>query len=435
MASIRKSRSGLRKLIGSAELDVVLQGISTACGLIEDPALREIIDELLQGTHVGSGGEVVLGAELKKRVKGDFRELVALRVLLARHPDAPITAFRAPHRLPSRMAKGQMIPARPNPWCAALQNLDAFRGLTSLSSLYLHGCDNLDDLSGVGGAPLRRLSLQRPPGSPPGLRGLSALTSLTSLSLGCHQLRTVPGLAALVNLKEATLSCERLESLANLPAAPALRTLTLQGCKALPDLQGLGVLSGLVNLYAARCAGLVRAQGLSGLPALQHVNLSDCERLKTLADLRDLPALHTLLLQGCKALRDLDGVQTLTGLRSLSLIGCPAPLDPLAAVHSLQSIRLNQSTRDLTPLAALPALHTIELANFHYPDVPSALDVETLQPLTALPSLRKIVLSGAYWTSRQGLANGRRVAVREQTRASEVRALFQQRDTVEIVAK
>lgn len=436
MASARTQRSALRKHIGSTDMVVVTEGIAMAKAMAGDATQRAIVDELLEGTHIDVLGRLVAGPELKKRVKADFRSLVGINVLLTAQPNISMNTFQSPPNLPSRMVKGQMIPSKPDPWCAALHNLDAFAGLQGLTRLSLVGCNALSDVSGVRQTGLQHLTVQRSPNATavPALKGLDALTALISLNLTCAHSRTVDGLAALTNLQAITLNCPQLRTLEALPRAAALRTLTISGCDALTDLAGIGNLSGLVTLYAARCAGLRTLNGLAELPSLQTIDLSQNECIDSIADLRGLPELHTIKLQGCKALRDLNGIQHLTALRQLDVRGCPAPLAPLANINTLQVLQLNQDTSDLSPLCDLPQLHTIALSNAHYPDINAALDVDTLRVLTDLPGLQKIILRGAYWTSKQGLSNGRRVPVREQTRASEVKSLFAHRDAVDVVA-
>ena len=232
----------------------------------------------------------------------------------------------------------------------AIENLAPLAGLTSLTTLDLHGNEIVE------------------------LGPLSNLTSLRSLSLGND---TVPSIIHSTNwLRVRSVGGNGVSDLTPLAGLTSLRELDLTGQRALSDLAPLAGLTSLRTLDLT--ANVISdATPLSGLTSLRILDLT------------------------ANALTD---VAPLAGLVSLGLLDLSAnaisDVAPLVSVASLASLFLGFNTiSDVAPLADLP-LSTLDLSGNAISDVSSladftsltalVLDHNTISDVTPLASLTRL---------------------------------------------
>lgn len=148
--------------------------------------------------------------------------------------------------------------------CSSLRCISSLGSLTSLKTLKIEYCHQLEECLPSG--------------------GLSSCTALESLEIrGCKNLSCIPSLDGCTSVKIVNLGyCDQLKCLPNgLSSCTALQTLNIQHCKNLVFTPTeLGVLNSLVHLVIRRCPNL-RSSPTSP-------EQSESESLSSLASLKKL---------------------------------------------------------------------------------------------------------------------------------------------------
>jgi NACHT domain len=292
-----------------------------------------------------------------------------------------------------------------------LNDLEAVRGLTSLTHLEARVGNGLSDLSPL--ATLERLqTLQLNNCVAVGdLAPLSKLTALRSLSLqGCAALVDLAPLASLQDLRELTVSdAADLHDLSAVANLTGLRTLSLSRT-AVTDLALLANLTGLQSLTLSDNPG-PDLRPLANLTELRTLSLSRTA-VTDLAPLANLTGLRSLNLSRT-AVTDLALLANLTGLRSLNLsYTAVTDLQPLANVSDLRSLSLSHTAvTDVALLANLTGLRVLNVSDTSVADLGPLANVTGLQdlnlsrtavtdltPLANLRWLRMLILSGSAVT-------------------------------------
>ena len=114
----------------------------------------------------------------------------------------------------------------------------------------------------------------------------------------------------------------RLRDLSFLPPRSRLKSIWLNGCFELTNVDALANFTSLETLVLAGCEELRNVDGLKNLTALQRVVLTIGKRLTNVDALRNLPALRELDLSACTGLTNVDALTNLPSLREVSLNGC-----------------------------------------------------------------------------------------------------------------
>ena len=185
----------------------------------------------------------------------------------------------------------------------------------------------------------------------PSLDGFQYLTQLTSLELhGSQQLSDLSPLAALTQLTSLYLSdCQQIRDLSPLASLTQLTSLSLTGCQQVSDLSPLAGLTQLTSLYLTGCQQVSDLSPLAGLTQLTSLSLSDCRQVRDLSPLAGLTQLTSLTLFSCQQVRDLSPLAGLTQLTSLDLSGCPnvTDLKPLNELPNLKDLKGAGTLRSL----------------------------------------------------------------------------------------
>jgi hypothetical protein len=125
----------------------------------------------------------------------------------------------------------------------------------------------------------------------------------------CDQLTDVSGLGGCPALHTLDLRrCWWLTDVTGLAGCRTLHTLDLSRCDQLTDVSALGGCPALHTLNLSMCDGLVDVAALGGCPALHTLNLSKCDGLDDVAGLAGCATLHTLDLSACRWLVDMTGL-------------------------------------------------------------------------------------------------------------------------------
>ncbi len=262
---------------------------------------------------------------------------------------------------------------------ADLSELARLRGLTTLHTLNLNGCEQLTDA---------------------GLSHLKGLTALQKLDFFKCEHLTDAGLAhlkSLTKIKSLTLGgCKRLTDagLIHLGTLTALQTLDLSGCNQLTD-------SGLAHLI--------------GLTALQSLDLGGCVNLTDvgLAHLKSLSALNTLSLSCCMHLTN-AGLAHLIGLTALQTLDLNstsitdaglAVLKELSALRSLDLSCASITDAGLAHLKDLTGLQSLSLMRNWFDSEDRHLTNAGLANLKRMTSLKSLALVGYDQITDAGFAH------------------------------
>lgn len=246
----------------------------------------------------------------------------------------------------------------------------------------------------------------------------AALTRLGAPGLSLVRKRLfLPQLAKLADLRELEwlslrASGLRDEDLVAFPESPGLSELDLSGSSRLTA-RGLAALerAPLVRLALDSCPKLTDLDALRALPRLRYLSLSGSQlSLSRAHALSRLPLTHLRLSQARVTPPRLKEIAKLASLQLLDLSGSPLqdpalltplahlthlsiglrddrsvqlPLDALARLRSLKTLRLWHATDTLAPLAELPALRTLALGR---------CDERTWRSLAELPQLESLGL-------------------------------------------
>lgn len=228
---------------------------------------------------------------------------------------------------------------------------DALNGLSALTSLTLHMCDNLgqlpQNLSILTNLQQLTLSMCKLWTSLPSAIG--NLSLLTSLDAGFHEMTQIPNsISQLGNLKQLNLGyCKSLTSLPqDISGLTSLTRLCIQWCKSLTDIgEGISGLQKLEVLQANDCLSLSQLPtGMGSMTSLQQLKLTN-NRLQALPEgFGQMLALTDLDLHDCWYLESLPPeFGQLQGLVRLDLSDCRA-LEALphefGALTNLMSLKL-----------------------------------------------------------------------------------------------
>jgi len=189
--------------------------------------------------------------------------------------------FSALRRLEILRLSGQIPSISALATCPSLRVL-SINGAALPDLKLLSGVVHLTELE-VAEAPLESLT------------GLEQLTSLVRLALFDVQLTDLGGIETATNLAELGLHrLRRLRSVASLAAVP-LKTLIIDSCRKIGDIERLGVVKTLEELQLTGVA-LSSADFLTHLSNLRFLTLQNVGRLPSLEFIRDLARLETFAL-------------------------------------------------------------------------------------------------------------------------------------------
>ena len=143
----------------------------------------------------------------------------------------------------------------------------------------------------------------------------------------------------------AVFNASKWHDLSALNGLSGLRSLQLEGCKGLTNLDALKRQTELQSLWLGGCKRLANVDALTGLSELRALSLEGCPSLTNVDALKGLSSLESLTLFGCAGLTNVDALNGLSRLQSLELIGCTGltNVDGLNGLSSLQSLCLKRS--------------------------------------------------------------------------------------------
>lgn len=283
-----------------------------------------------------------------------------------------------------------------------------FRGLTSLRSLTLSGCDTLRTVDCLHLPPmLHTLDLSFCTNLKC-LKGLSSLAELRSLDLAfVHGFGgRLPPLSP--TLRELGLSFSNVTDLHVVQDLPNLTRVDLSGCSELSDtmLANLAALTKLADLNLTGCAQLRDLWPLAALKSLQTLNLSNCG-IQDLRPLSSLASLSRLELANCEQVLSLTGIPP---VRTLNLNFCPALRgrvglpNLLSELANLRELHLaGDQVLDLCVATMVPKLERLFVWTCE------RLDDRSLDALRVLPCLK---LFDVYQCDGITAAGLRRLAAR-----------------------
>lgn len=169
------------------------------------------------------------------------------------------------------------------------------------------------------------------------LDGLSAFSSLTSLSVDSYELTDIRGLASLTNLT----------------------SLSLEGCDMVTDYSVLYTLKNLQDL-SLRDTSIKEIGFISEMPDLSSFTLDDSSVLD-LSPLADCAGLTSLVLADCSEAADFSSVDSLTGLTSLELsLYSTQKMPALNTLTRLEKLAIS-GAGDISFLASMPQLKELSI--------------------------------------------------------------------------
>lgn len=233
--------------------------------------------------------------------------------------------------------------------------------LTELTLDALGHCDDLSIFQAFTQLKILRLVCGSYPSN---LSGLTPLSTLESLELGCAtEIGSFAPLSRLPSLKHLRLVEAPLRSLSDLIGCSQLVSLKLIDCKKLKDIEAIAEMKELEELILYGSPQIEHIDSLSKLPKLRKLSLYRCVRLESLEPLASLDGLEELNLSECWKLTHVDGLAGLENLRVLNLDGCRElqHLDGLANTQNLEELHITRcrNLTDTTGLAELPKLRSL----------------------------------------------------------------------------
>ena len=275
--------------------------------------------------------------------------------------------------------------------------------MTNLKELNLEGNSQISDLT-----PLAKLdsleSLLLPiPSEVTDLSPIAGLGGLKTLSIQENQSNAQPvskiedysPIASLENLEKLDLSVTNLKDLSFVSGLGNLKSLSLVGSLALPDLTALKGLSQLETLNIS-AGGLGNPAGIEGLAQLRHLELSNESTAFQMEDLSILSGMTQLeyLRLDADGISSFQGMEQLANLKEAYFWGSSATyldLAPLAGLTKLQILRLpgRSGGSGIAPyngdgLAGLSVLRELTMDSA----------VQSLEPLRNLTGLTKLSIGG-----------------------------------------
>jgi len=320
--------SKFRKLLGSNDWDLVNHGLE----LLKINASQDLWRVFAQGVRIWHSGDVgnpysiiiEKDSEIYKRVKAPYRQIIALHALLQTN---------------------------------SLQNAD---------SLYLGGCQYLDDLS-----------------------FFENLENLEHLTISIRDSKI--DISPLSHLKKLNfLSLEGLKELKDISAISELnelKTLWFGFCPSLKDPSPIEDLSNLEWLIIGFCHTLEYVPSFERLTKLKKLNIRNCANLSDYSALRNKNSLQELNLSGLNIGRS-DFLSGAVDLTQLSIYQCQLDeINSISKNKSLKSLSIFSmgNLKDLSPLSDLHELEFLDLQECNL--------IDNLEPIFDLPKLSEICLS------------------------------------------
>ena len=275
--------------------------------------------------------------------------------------------------------------------------------MTNLKELNLEGNSQISDLTPLSGLnTLESLALPIP-SEVTDLSPIAGLSGLKTLSIQENQSNAQPvskigdysPIASLKNLEQLDLSVTNLKDLSFVSGLSGLKSLSLVGSLALPDLTALKDLSQLetLDIYAG---GLGNPAGIEGLTQLRHLELGNESTAFQMRDLSVLSGLVNLeyLRVDADGLESFHGMEQLANLKEAYFYGSSAiyqDVSPLAGLTQLQILRLpdrsggsGQAPYSADGLAGLSGLRELTMGSA----------ARSLEPLRNLTGLTKLSIAG-----------------------------------------
>ena len=275
--------------------------------------------------------------------------------------------------------------------------------MTNLKELNLEGNSQISDLTPLDGLNTLESLLLPIPSEVTDLSPIAGLGSLKTLSIQENQSNAQPvskiedygPIASLENLEKLDLSVTNLKDLSFVSGLGNLKSLSLVGSLALPDLTALKDLSQLETLNIS-AGGLGNPAGIEGLTQLRHLELSNestAFQMENLSILSGLTNLEYLRLDA-DGISSFQGMEQLANLKEAYFWGSSATyldLAPLAGLTKLQILRLpgRSGGSGIAPyngdgLAGLSGLRELTMDSA----------VQSLEPLRNLTGLTKLSIGG-----------------------------------------
>ena len=269
--------------------------------------------------------------------------------------------------------------------------------MTNLKELNLEGNSQISDLTPLSGLnTLESLALPIP-SEVTDLSPIAGLSGLKTLSIQENQSNAQPvskigdysPIASLKNLEQLDLSVTNLKDLSFVSGLSGLKSLSLVGSLALPDLTALKDLSQLetLDIYAG---GLGNPAGIEGLTQLRHLELGNESTAFQMRDLSVLSGLVNLeyLRVDADGLESFHGMEQLANLKEAYFYGSSAiyqDVSPLAGLSGLRELTMGSAARSLEPLRNLTGLTKLSIAGNACPEA-----FQSLEPLSGLTGLQSL---------------------------------------------
>ena len=275
--------------------------------------------------------------------------------------------------------------------------------MTNLKELNLEGNSQISDLTPLDGLNTLESLLLPIPSEVTDLSPIAGLGSLKTLSIQENQSNAQPvskiedysPIASLENLEKLDLSVTNLKDLSFVSGLGNLKSLSLVGSLALPDLTALKGLSQLETLNIS-AGGLGNPAGIEGMAQLRHLELSNESTAFQMEDLSILSGMTQLeyLRLDADGISSFQGMEQLANLKEAYFWGSSATyldLAPLAGLTKLQILRLpgRSGGSGIAPyngdgLAGLSGLRELTMDSA----------VQSLEPLRNLTGLTKLSIGG-----------------------------------------
>ena len=211
--------------------------------------------------------------------------------------------------------------------CRDLTDLSILSDLKNLTSLDLSLCGKVKDITPL--ASFKKLDVLLVHSTITNqqfqwLRDKKILANLEKLFLnGCDELTDLSGLADLDNVTVLYISsCEKLKDFSALSSMKNLTEIHICCCENLTDLSFLSGLKKLEKLDVWECDNLADLSGLAHVKCLTTIQLTCCDNLTDLSPLSGLANLVTLDLGGSKNLTDLSALSGLKHLKTFKVKKC-----------------------------------------------------------------------------------------------------------------
>ncbi|GJN70541.1 hypothetical protein Purlil1_12208 [Purpureocillium lilacinum] len=147
------------------------------------------------------------------------------------------------------------------------------------------------------------------------MRGMDALSNLTSLDLSFNKIKHIKNISHMTKLKELFLVANKISRIEGLDGLEHLTSLEL-GSNRIRELNNLDSLKALEELWVAKNK-ITELTGLGGLPNLRLLSIQS-NRIRDLSPLKDVPGLEELYIAH-NALDSLQGLESNVNLKVLDI--------------------------------------------------------------------------------------------------------------------